>query len=389
MLKQVTALTLVLAMSAESFASGSCSGDRAETEKECSSDKYKDITKKTTDLQSFVNNCAATGVGASPAAATPGAVSSLAIPSACTGDSMREGITKLNHAKSLSDEYHEKCSQARGDCVSSCKQAQTNPTTQAEGTSGEQYCEGEPKENEEASKGNSDALMGALAQLLAAMMAKGQEPPPAAVASVCGQQQAVPPGTTLPPGAATAAATAAQICPTLDKQSTADSTFTNGTGRTSSSGEYLGAGDLGSGTPAAGTPAQVQYSAGVPGGGAGGGMGAGASGSGSRDPGKKGTNGEPEQGKLGLAAVGGGGGGGGGSLAGTGKSGASGAAGAPSRTPVDGSDKSMQAAIDRAVQQRGIASDGPAGGISGANSFDNFQKVEKRMQSERNNLNEL
>ena len=55
---------------------------------------------------------------------------------------------------------------------------------------------------------------------------------------------------------------------------------------------------------------------------------------------------------------------------------------------IDGNDKGMAAAVEKAVQQRGIASDGPAGGITGANSLDNFQKVEKRMQSERNNLNE-
>ena len=65
-----------------------------------------------------------------------------------------------------------------------------------------------------------------------------------------------------------------------------------------------------------------------------------------------------------------------------------GAAGLITHTPIDGNDKGMAAAVEKAVQQRGIASDGPAGGITGANSLDNFQKVEKRMQSERNNLNE-
>jgi len=45
-------------------------------------------------------------------------------------------------------------------------------------------------------------------------------------------------------------------------------------------------------------------------------------------------------------------------------------------------------AVERAIQQRGIASEEPMGGITSANSLDNFQKIEKRMQTERNYLNE-
>ncbi len=45
-------------------------------------------------------------------------------------------------------------------------------------------------------------------------------------------------------------------------------------------------------------------------------------------------------------------------------------------------------AVDKALQARGLAS-GQPGGISAAHAFDNFQKIEKRIQTERNQLAEL
>ena len=62
-----------------------------------------------------------------------------------------------------------------------------------------------------------------------------------------------------------------------------------------------------------------------------------------------------------------------------------------SRVGIDGEGKvagSVGNAVDKAMQARGLAS-GQPGGISAAHAFDNFQKIEKRIQSERNKLAEL
>jgi hypothetical protein len=61
-----------------------------------------------------------------------------------------------------------------------------------------------------------------------------------------------------------------------------------------------------------------------------------------------------------------------------------------SRVGIDaeGRGGSVGNAVDRALQARGLAS-GQPGGISAAHAFDNFQKVEKRIQTERNQLAEL
>jgi hypothetical protein len=367
-----------------------CNSGRSDTERECSDDKYKDITKKAQDLQNYVNQCANAGVAAAPAAAGGAAPTNLSVPlgASCTGDSMREALTKSTEAQKLSAEYNQKCAAARKDCVDSCSAdaADTmNPPKQANGQAGQQYCEGKPKENEEGSKGNSDALSQMLPLLMMALMARGQKPPEAATNQLC---------STDPTALAASAANnpqLASLCGTIDKASTNDSSFADGTGRTAYGDEYLGSGDLAQGIPAAGNPAQAQLSGTLPGGGGAGGMAAASTGGGFAGGSSSGKKGSDDGSKLNLAsAPGGGGGGGGGSMAGMGGNSRPGPAGAPpSRTPIDGPDKGMQAAVEKAAQQRGIASDGPAGGISGANSLDNFQKVEKRMQSERNNLSEL
>ena len=58
------------------------------------------------------------------------------------------------------------------------------------------------------------------------------------------------------------------------------------------------------------------------------------------------------------------------------------------RVAIEGDTRAM-AAMEKAMQNRGLASGGPIGGISAAHAMDNFKKVELRMQSERNLLNEL
>jgi hypothetical protein len=58
---------------------------------------------------------------------------------------------------------------------------------------------------------------------------------------------------------------------------------------------------------------------------------------------------------------------------------------------IDGDGKAgsgVENAVDKALQARGLAS-GQPGGISAAHAFDNFQKIEKRIQTERNKLAEL
>jgi hypothetical protein len=312
--------------------------------------------------------------------------------------------TKYPAALEKNNEYIKNCSQARNECDQSCQSDLTQdsqPMTgdpsaaQRDGKNSEHCMQGEPKENEDsAKKGNADMAqaMAALAALLASL---GKKPSDAAQQAMCGTQASAPVATN--DGTAPVAAGAqqynpqlAQYCQTgnIDKSSKSDSDLADGTSRgLGADGEYLGGGDLQGGQVAPGTPAHVSLSSAMPGGGLGGGMGAGAAGaSGSgRESGKKSDD---SGGKVGLASSGGSGGGGGGSMAGSGGARTPTPGGPPGRSAVDGGDRVMQAALEKAAQQRGLASDGPAGGITGANSLDNFQKVEKRMQSERNNLNE-
>ena len=229
--------------------------------------------------------------------------------------------------------------------------------------------------------------MAALAQMLAAL---DNKPSQQAQQQMCGTSSTTgsSTGTTDTGLQSTSPALAAYCQGTIDKASTNDSSFADGAARVGAAtdGED-GSGDMLNGQVQPGTPAsQGQQTSSGMGGGMMGGMMAPASGGGPSGLGSTGKKSEGDGSKIGIASAGGGGGGGGSMAGGAGKS--FGAAGPITHTPIDGNDKGMAAAVEKAVQQRGIASDGPAGGITGANSRDNFQKVEKRMQSERNNLNE-
>jgi hypothetical protein len=368
-------------------AAGSCASDRSDTERECSDEKYKDIGKTAKDLNDRLAVCKAQQAASVVSATNP--IPGVVSPECQAGSSQYQAaLDKTAEANRLNAEYLEKCKSARESCVSSCGADAgdvTNPPKAQAGQQGQQYCEGEPKENEKAASDNGNMLSQMLPLLMMALMAKGQQPSQETKDQLCSTDASA-----LGTNAASNAQLAA-LCGSIDKAAVNDSAYADGAGRTAYGDEYMGSGDLAQGIPAEGKPAQAQLSSSLPGGGgAGGGMGAASAGGGfasGRDSGKKsGDDGS----KLNLASGPGGGGGGGGSMAGMGGSAKPGPAGAPpSRTAIDGPDRSMQAAIEKAAQQRGIASDGPAGGITGANSLDNFQKVEKRMQSERNNLSEL
>jgi hypothetical protein len=82
---------------------------------------------------------------------------------------------------------------------------------------------------------------------------------------------------------------------------------------------------------------------------------------------------------------GGGGGGRGGGSSGLGKSGANPTA---SRTGIDGDPQAGKIAAAAEERLRGPASNEPLGGVTSVYYLDNFSKVEKRMLTERNTLQE-
>lgn len=168
-------------------------------------------------------------------------------------------------------------------------------------------------------------------------------------------------------------------------------TLVNGTGRESSSGGYDTASLNTSDVPATGKAADPSYASGTPGFGGGGGLPmVPSSAAGGNSRGK--TVAEEPEGTPKINMPGGGAGGG----RGGGVSTASAIGGKPgsgnpaaSHTGIDGDKSLTAAAAEKALQVRGLASEGPLGGISSAHSLDNFQKVEKRFETERTQLSEL
>ncbi len=168
-------------------------------------------------------------------------------------------------------------------------------------------------------------------------------------------------------------------------------TLVDGTGRESTSGGYDSSALNVSDVPATGKAADPQYASGSPGLGGGGGLPMIPSSSGGGGAKARSVAEEPDGApKINMpgGSAGGGRGGGGGATAGMamGKAGGNPAA---SRTGIDGDKSLTTATADKALQVRGLASEGPAGGISSAHSLDNFQKVEKRIETERTQLSEL
>jgi hypothetical protein len=286
-------------------------------------------------------------------------------------------------------EFKGKCVQAIQQCSEKCqaeKVQRENAQDQAGAVNAEQartYCtQGKPKQvadKAEKDQGDMSKTLGALAQLLSALtgMMKPSENN-AATTDECTVS-----------ATNTAAMVAANTnCSTDVATASAGTTFATGDYRAAkgnaSSSNPLATGEVGIGTASQPTYAPAGSSGGGGGSSGGGGFGgrmgtASASGSG----GGKGDK------ILPSSNFGGGGGGGGKSASGSG-----GGSGKPSsygqitKSSID-DERQMQLAVDKAMQQRGPASDGPPGGISGAFSLDNFMKVEKRIQNERNQLNEL
>ncbi len=166
------------------------------------------------------------------------------------------------------------------------------------------------------------------------------------------------------------------------------------TTRSAGEGSFLDAGLNTNDAPPMGEkvdPSMAQFGQ-APGGG-GGGFGGGGSGGG---PGGRGrgvaevnADGTP---KINFGATGGGAGGKNGGMQ-MGASSINKGGGNPvaSRVGIDDGSKGgngVSNAVDKALQARGLAS-GQPGGISAAHAFDNFQKIEKRIQTERNKLAEL
>ncbi len=182
-------------------------------------------------------------------------------------------------------------------------------------------------------------------------------------------------------------------CKVDEAADTPGATLANTT-RDAGDGSFLDAGLNPNDAPAMGEkvdPSMAQFGQ-SPGGG-GGGMGGGGSGGG---PGGRGrgvaevnADGTP---KINFGATGGGAGGKNGGMQ-MGAASSSKSSGNPvaSRVGIDdgrAGSNGVGNAVDKALQARGLAS-GQPGGISAAHAFDNFQKIEKRIQTERNQLAEL
>lgn len=177
---------------------------------------------------------------------------------------------------------------------------------------------------------------------------------------------------------------------TLDTATdTASTTLVAGEHR-QAKGSLSGMDQLAQGQVQQGAPGKAEMSGASAGGGGGGGMMGFGGGAGGGSSGKD-KGGGKESGPQ-LAAASSNFGGGGGSKGGGAGGGRLATATTPPYNPktssLDG-EKMMQAAVEKAMQQRGPASEGNGGGITGALSLDNFLKVEKRMQSERTQLSEL
>jgi len=286
----------------------------------------------------------------------------------CKDGKMPEARAKLN-------EFIKNCSDAIEQCSQQCAAEQSDPVRGPTATTNKNKCEnGTPAQTRDQAKmdlGQLLAVLAGLAALIMALMGQDDEKPPEEGEVDC---------------------TKTPYDPKCRPDIAADddpATFTTGEVRTrGGEGDFLDSNLSGQLPVATGTPAQASYS-GLPSGSGGGsgaaGMGAAGAGGFGRGADKKAEgDGSP---KINLASTPGGGGGGAGM--GGGRGGAHPGSGAvATRSGIDGNEK-LAAAVEKAVQQRGVASEGPMGGITAAHSLDNFQKVEKRIQSERNQLNEF
>lgn len=282
------------------------------------------------------------------------------------------------------DGVAQKCQQAIETCRTTCDSEKStheqNIATQQQATTdgnNSRYCtEEKPAEDlKEAKKTSADLgkIMETLAGIISSLMN--------------GQQAKTPEGDECTPSATRSAAVIMMnpACST-DTASTGTATsFANGDYR-SASGKLVGEGGLEAGEAQMGVGAKQELSKGSVGGGGG------AAGGGSSPMGSMNNNGSKNAaaGKDDKPVVSANnyGGGGGGSKGGGGGPSKPGGPVTITKSSLE-DDRLMNTAVDKALQARGMASEGLPGGITGAHSTDNFLKVERRIQNERNQLNEL
>lgn len=353
-------MTLIAALTVPvqpAWAAGQCTSKKENSAQACSKEKEQAIAAKLQAAEQAVVDAKAPGLGG-----------------AGTGpaDRAEKAQLLLTQVKAENHDYQTQCNQAWRNCSQICQQEAAQPMNPnaAQAAQDQQTCEKEHKKQDEKAQQNDQSMaqmLQALAGLLAALM--GQQKPTDQQQPTCVANPNDP------------------SCKTDTASTVGSSDFANGTFRTGKDASFSDGTLAASDGPAMGTPAQAQMSGALPGGAAGGGMG----GLGPMSPSSSSSSGKKDEDsgapKINLASSGGGGGrAGGGSDFGGGARAAS--AGVNPGKVTGSEDPRLQSAVDKALQHRAVASDGPLGGISAAHSLDNFQKVEKRMQFERNQLNE-
>ncbi len=295
-----------------------------------------------------------------------------------TVEAVQKGTTDLAKAKTQVDQVELACAKSINSCIRVCE-SEANARYSSQDTAGgdaakdaRDYCAtGEPAENQkhiQAASGSMQQMLGPLLNLLATLKGDGGES-----GDLCSREPNNP------------------QCKTDIAAQSPSAPLTNNDARVKEDGSFLEAGMNGNDTPAVGERTDPSIAQGTPGIGGGSGISsAGLAGGSGRSKGV--AEGLPDNTpKINLASAGGGGGAArsttplGGGL--TSKK----EIGNPiaSRTSIDGDNKMGTAAMDKAMQARGLASEGgQPGGVSAAHSFDNFQKIEKRIQTERNLLSE-
>lgn len=289
-----------------------------------------------------------------------------------------EGKAQASTAKTQVDQYQIECAVSWKNCVSVCDSEARSYASAGDASSAQaaqdssKYCAGEPKQNAEAAKTASmdmGQLIGGLGALLSALKGTGSES-----GDPCEKNSA--------------------LCKTDTASQSPGATLSNNTTR-QGSGETFEQGLNTSDVPQMGEAAAPSLAQGTPGIGGGGGINTAGMGGGPSRGGKGvaeiNADGTP---KINLASAPGGGGKNGGSVTPSNPQSPSKGSGNPvaSRVSIDGDSRnnSTAALVDKAMQSRGLASEnGQLGGVTAAHAFDNFQKVEKRIQNERNQLGEL
>lgn len=333
----------------------SCEEEAQAAQKACDKANIKDPLRTLAEMQPYLKKTGAT---------VPG---------------VERGIKDTTAAKAQVDAFKLACANSINSCIKTCEgdsEARYSANDSAGGKSAEDaknFCaNGEPTQNQkaaEAGSGNMAEMLPALMQLLAGLKGdKGEDK-----GDLCSKELNNP------------------QCKTDVAANTPTAPLTSNERTAKEDGSFLEAGMNGNDTPAMGERTAPSLAQGTPGIGGGSGINsAGLAGGGGRSKGVAEGSADDKP-KINLASAGGGGGAArssspmGGSS--TNKGGGNPIA---SRTSIDADNRSGAAAMDKALQARGLASEGgQLGGISAAHSFDNFQKIEKRIQVERNRLSEL